>query len=595
LRVDGYAPIRDYAAIGDGRTTALVARDGSIDWLCFPERDSPTVFGALLDPARGGRFVLVPRERFEVARRYLPETNVLETTYTTAEGTARVTDLMTLQDGGLPPWTELVRKVEGLSGRVSFSWSVEPRFGHGLEETSLEVCDGIPLATSGAETLAVSSWDAGDPSVENSAVGGAFAVREGGTAVIALSGVHDRPVHLQPRDAVERRIKGTVSTWKRWLQARDGAYEGPWKDDVLRSVLALKLLIHTTGAITAAATSSLPERIGGDKNYDYRYGWVRDSAFTLDALLHLGYHEQAHASFRFLFDALESTRPRVQPIYTIRGEPLERERQLDVPGYRDSRPVRVGNDAADQLQLGGYGALLATTWRYVRDGNVLDEPTRVQLAEAVDLLGTIWTTEDSGVWELPTERRYTQSRMAAWETFDRALDLVANGQLPAAHAGAWRRTAEAIEGWIEANCWSETQRSYTMYPGTEALDASCLLAARMQYGDPAGERSIATIEALRRELGRGSLLYRYSGMPEEEGAFVPCSFWLVESLARAGRVDEAAELMDEMVALANDVGLFAEQIEPETGDFLGNVPQGLSHLALVNAALVLEEGPSAGG
>jgi len=163
--------------------------------------------------------------------------------------------------------------------------------------------------------------------------------------------------------------------------------------------------------------------------------------------------------------------------------------------------------------------------------------------------------------------------MAAWETFDRALDLVANGQLPAAHAGAWRRTAEAIEGWIKANCWSETQRSYTMYPGTEALDASCLLAARMQYGDPAGERSIATIEALRRELGRGPLLYRYSGMPEEEGAFVPCSFWLVESLARAGRVDEAAELMDEMVALANDVGLFAEQMEPETGDFLGNVPQ----------------------
>jgi GH15 family glucan-1,4-alpha-glucosidase len=394
---------------------------------------------------------------------------------------------------------------------------------------------------------------------------------------------------------VERRLEGTVAAWKRWVGDHQ-PYDGPWKDAVQRSVLVLKLLIHTpSGAITAAPTTSLPERIGGDKNYDYRYAWVRDSSFTLDALLRLGYHEQAHESFTCLLGALQSTHPRVQPIYTITGDLLKEERQLDLPGYRGSKPVRVGNDAADQLQLGGYGALLATTWHYVRDGNVLDKRTGRQLAEVVDVLGTIWRNDDSGIWELPETRAYTQSRMAAWEAFDRALDLAAKAQIPDANAGAWRETADAIRSWVEENSWSDERGAYTMYPGSDALDASCLLASRIGFGEPGGERNLKTIDALRRELGRGPLLYRYSGMPEEEGAFLPCSFWLAESLARAGRHDEAAELMDELVALGNDVGLLSEEIDPESGEFLGNFPQGLSHLSLVNAAVNCEGSPSGAG
>ena len=594
VRTDGYAPIRDYAALGDGRTVALVALDGAVDWLCFPAPDSPTVFGALLDPDRGGRFTLAPSEPYEAERRYLPDTNVLETTYRTARGTARVTDAMTLQDGGVPPWIELVRKAECLSGMVRFAWSVEPRFGHGLGETTIELRDGIPVATSGPDAIAISSWNAGEPSIADGAVRGSVDLRDGETALIALSGVHGTPIHVTPREGVELRLEGTVAAWRRWLRGPD-SYEGQWKEHVLRGVLALKLLVHSpTGAITAAPTSSLPERVGGDKNYDYRYAWVRDSSFTLDALLRLGYHEQAHASFICLLEALRSTHPRVQPIYTVTGSLLEEERELDLPGYRGSRPVRIGNEASDQLQLGGYGALLATTWRYVRDGNMLDGRTGARLAEVVDLLATIWQNEDSGIWELPQAREYTQSRMAVWQAFDRALELAACGQLPDAHSTTWKAQADSVRTWIEEHCWSQELGSYTMYPGTQKLDASCLLAWRMGFGGPDDERNLGTLDAIRRELGHGPLVYRYSGMQVEEGAFVPCSFWLVEALTRCGRLDEAAELMDELVALGNDVGLFAEQMDPGTGEFLGNFPQGLSHLALVNAAVLFEESASGG-
>jgi GH15 family glucan-1,4-alpha-glucosidase len=589
MRENGYAPIRDYAAIGDGRTVALVALDGSIDWLCFPDPESPTVFGALLDPGDGGRFQLSPTVPFEAERQYVPETNVLETTYRTADGVVRVTDLMTLEDGGLVPWIEVARRVESLSGSVPMRWAVEPRFGFGQAETAFTVRDGVPIASSGSDSIAVSSWDAGEPTVGPRAVSGKFEAHGGQTALLALSGAHESPVHLQPREGVEQRIRGTVESWRRWLRGQ-GAYDGPWPEQVARSVLALKLLIHTpTGAIAAAPTTSLPERIGGPKNYDYRYAWVRDSTFTLDALMRLGYHEQAHASYSWLLDALRDTHPRVQPVYRLSADVVSVESQLDLPGYRGSQPVRSGNRAGTQLQLSGYGDLLTTTWLYVRDGNVLDPSSGTRLAEVTGLLRDLWHSEDSGIWELPTTQHYTQSKMGAWVAFDRALRLVDAGHMPGKDAGSWRAEAAAVRDWVEGNCWSEELGAYTFYPGASELDASCLLAARMEYGEPNGERNMRTLDAIRRELGRGPLLYRYSGMDEEEGAFVACSFWLVESLARAERYDEAHDLMEEMLGLCNDVGLYSEQMDPETHEFLGNFPQGLSHLALVNAAALFQQ------
>ncbi len=589
LRVDGYAPISDYAAIGDGRTVALVALDGSIDWLGFPHHDSPSVFGALLNANGGGRFILEPSAPSEVERAYVADTNVLETTFTNVDGTVKVTDAMTMQDGGLQPWLEVVRKIDGLAGEVRLRWVVEPRFGYGKAETRIDRRKGIPIARCGDDAIAVLTWDAGEPQISTGAIAGETVVGQGETALIVLIGAPGGPVHLAPRDGIEQRLEGTLDAWRRWLRRVD-EYDGPWPDAVKRSLLALKLLVHTpTGAITAAATTSLPEKIGGPKNYDYRYAWVRDCSFTLDAFLRMRFHEQAHQSFTWLLDALADTHPRVQPIYRIGGRVLEDQRVLDLPGYRGSQPVHEGNGAAGQLQLSGYGDLMTTTWLYVRDGNLLDPRTATRLTEVTDVLGELWRNEDAGIWELDSYRHYTQSKMGAWVAFDRALKLVEDGQLPREHAGAWKAQADAVREWVEANCWSEEKRSYTQHAGGEALDASLLLAARMEFLDPKGERNLQTIDAIRRELGRGPLLYRYTGMPEEENAFVACSFWLVEALARAERFDEAAEQMEDMLALANDVGLYSEQMNPETHESLGNVPQGLSHLSLVNAAALYQQ------
>jgi GH15 family glucan-1,4-alpha-glucosidase len=583
-RTGGYAPIGDYAAIGDGRTVALVAADGSIDWLCLPAPDSPSVFGALLDPSKGGRFTLAPEEPFEAERRYLPETNVLETTYQTASGSLRVTEAMTLDDGGLQPWVELVRAVDGLSGEVSVAWSIEPRFGYGLETTELAMREGVPVARRGSDLLGMLTWQAGEPRVVPGRVDGRFRTQAGSRSLLALSAAHGEPLHLPPREGVERRLKGTVESWRRWVERHD--YDGPWREEVIRSALVLKLLTHApTGAVMAAPTTSLPERVGGGKNWDYRFAWVRDTSFALDALMRLDRREQAHASFTWLLETMTHTHPRVQPIYTVSGHVLRGPaRDLPLAGYERSTPVRRGNDAASQPQLGSYGHLMMTTWHYVQEGNLLDATTRNRLAEVVDLVCELWEREDAGIWELKEQRHYTESKMGCWAALDRALRLVEACQLPARHASRWRREMERVREWIDEHCFSVARGCFVRDAASEELDAATLLASRLGYCDPRDPRLLATVDAVREQLGHGPCTYRYSGAQAEEGAFVACSFWLVEVLARAGRFEEAEQLMEEVLRLGSDLGLYAEQVNPETGELLGNFPQGLSHLALINAA-----------
>jgi GH15 family glucan-1,4-alpha-glucosidase len=588
-RLDGFAPIGDYGAIGDGRTTALVARDGSIDWLCLPAHDSGSVFGALLDPERGGSFQLGPVDTgFEVERRYLDGTAVLETTTHTDDGVIRVTDAVTTDGGRLLPWHELVRRVECLAGPVGLRWHVTPRFGFGTAPSEVALATPeLCVATSRAGQLGILAWDAGEIAAGAEGVGAEIELGAGDRATLALVFTTDEPLPSPSRDEVEDRLERTASAWLEWLRAHD--YEGVWREDVERSLLTLKLLTAPSGAVIAAPTTSLPERIGGDRNYDYRHAWPRDTSFTLDALLHCGLREPAHASFAWLLRALEDTHPRVQPIYRLSGEVLDHEIELPLAGYRGSRPVREGNDAAGQLQLGAYGDLLHTAWLYTEQGNRLDPSTGRRLGENADLLCEIWRNADSSIWELPDEQQFTVSKMGSWLALRRAGQLAERGHVPGRNAERWTRERSAIAAWVESECWSEERQSYLAYPGADKLDVACLLMGRMGYDEVAEGRFEATLEAIQAELQDGPFVYRCTGMDEIEGAFLACSFWVVEALARCERTDEACELMDDVLALGNDLGLFSEEVDPSTRELLGNHPQGLSHLSLINAAATIED------
>jgi GH15 family glucan-1,4-alpha-glucosidase len=588
----GYVPIRDYAAIGDGRTVALVARDGSIDWLCLPDLDSPSVFAAVLDTDRGGNFALRPDIPAEVQRRYLPNTNVLETTFTTAQGVVRVTDAMTLPNAALGPTRELVRRVDGVAGRVPMRWRVAPAFDYGAASARLELRGGVPIALAGPDALAVCSWGTGGAQLDNRSIFGRFEAEQSSSAVIALCGSHQEPLVFPPRQDVETRLTATTSYWRDWATNR--AYDGPWREEVIRSALALKLLFHApSGAIAAAASASLPEEIGGERNWDYRFCWVRDSAFTLDALLQLGCPGEAEAFFWWLLHASQLSHPRLQVLYRLDGSESATERTLELEGYRGSRPVRVGNAAAAQTQLDIYGALLQTALVYTQAGGRLDRETGRRLAGIADLVSRIWRQPDSGIWEVRSDpAHFTQSKLMCWVALDRAVRLCDAGHIPCAHSASWQRERLAICEFIETRCWSERLGSYTRQAGGEDLDASLLLGILFGYhaADPGRLRS--TVDALRHELGRGSLLARYSGedgLAGGEGAFMCCSFWLVDALARVGRLEEATALMQDLVAVANDVGLYAEEIDPQTNEQLGNTPQGLVHLALINAAVSISK------
>jgi GH15 family glucan-1,4-alpha-glucosidase len=563
-RIDGYLPLRDYALIGDGQTSALVGRDGAVDWLCVPNPDSPPVFDRLLDARDGGSFQLAPAEPFDAVRRYREGTNVVETTFTTASGTARMTDAMVV--GGASQRL-LVRLVDGLAGTVAMRTHFEPRYDFGRRDPA-------------EAELELKRWGADED---------AFEVRAGDRATLALSS--GGPVPLS-RDQIERDVERTSALWMSW--SGRASYDGPWRDAVVRSALVLKLLTFApSGAILAAPTTSLPERLGDGKNWDYRYSWLRDGIYTMRALLALGYREEAEAFFRWQMRATEPTAPEAWPLYRIDGSYCPEEEELELPGYRDSRPVRVGNAAADQLQLDNYGHLLESAARLRAHVVSLGTEVGPQLASFADFVADSWRRPDAGIWEV-RDRLYdfVQSKAMCWTALDRAAKLAERGALPD-RALAWRRAADEAREWIEIEGWDEERQTYRRAPGHEDItDASLLTLALCAYSDPAEPRFAATLDTVRRELAAdGPLLYRTPSSRGTEGAFLACSFWLVDALGRAGRVDEGNELMAELVDLANDVGLYAEQIEPGTNEFLGNFPQGLVHLALVNAAVSLAGGP----
>jgi GH15 family glucan-1,4-alpha-glucosidase len=590
-----YAAIRDYAVIGDGRTAALVRRDASIDWLCLPNLDSPSVLAAILDPQRGGCVELAPSAPHRAERAYVPGTNVLTTTFRTEAGVARVTDAMTLPDGRLGPFRELARRIEGLGGGVPMRWRVAPRFNYGRGVTRITRRSPFPTADCRGDAVAICAWDAGDLRCEAGAVTGSFVARAGSRALLALVAAHGEPLVFPARGEVESRLDSTAEFWRAWSARL--TYDGPWREAVVRSALALKLLVFApSGAIAAAPTTSLPETIGGDRNWDYRFSWIRDSSFTLEAMLQLGCHVEANSFFWWFMHATRLMRPRLQPFYRLDGGAFAPETALPLAGYRASRPVRIGNGAAHQLQLDTFGNLLDTAFGYANRGFGIDRETGTELAQLADFVCTIWRQPDRGIWEVRMEpRHFTHSKAMCWVALDRAIRLAEAGTLPATHVARWRDEAANIRRFIDERCWCEPRQTYVRFAGTEEVDASLLMLAIMRYEDPRSPRMRGTIDAIQRELGRGPIVYRYrgdDGLGGDEGAFVCCSFWLVEALALAGRRREASELMARVLDLANDVGLYAEEIAVDSHEFLGNFPQGLVHLALISAAVACAAEPS---
>jgi GH15 family glucan-1,4-alpha-glucosidase len=587
MRIDGYAPIGDYAVIGDGRTAALVAKDGAIDWLCIPDFDSDSVFAAILDAERGGSFSLVPAAGFESHRRYRPGSNVLETTFTTSSGAVRIVDGMTLAgDGGLVPLRELVRRIECVGGTVAMRWRIAPRFDYARRPAKLEARGDHLLAHSGRRALAIGAWGTNGWHREENAVVGEFELTEGETAVFSVAAADREPAVLPGREDSERRLEQADQFWRAW--SGRASYDGPWREPVLRSVLALKLLIYApSGAIVAAPTASLPEEIGGGRNWDYRFSWVRDSTFVLSALDALGIEEEGHAFFWWLMHASRLTRPRLQVLYRLNGSASADEIELDhLAGYRGSQPVRIGNAAVDQVQLDVYGAVLDSVWRHVQTHGDLGGETGRGVAKLADYVSEHWRDPDSSLWEVRGEpKHFVHSKAMCWVALERAMQLAERGVVPD-RSERWRAESDEVRRFVDEHGWDDERRSYVRATDLRELDASLLTLPITGFRE--GPRTAATVEAVVRELSEGPFVYRHrgrDGVQGGEGAFLTCSFWLADALARIGRLSEATVLMDELMGLANDVGLYAEEIDPESGEFLGNFPQGLVHLALINAAV----------
>jgi len=486
---------------------------------------------------------------------------------------------------------ELARQVDGLSGTVPMQWRFAPAFDYASAPGRFDWRGRVPIAAWGSDAVAVCSWGAGSPSSDDRGVAAGFDLSAGQRSLIVLSGAYAEPLVFPDRAGVERRAAATLRFWQTWSHALQ--YDGPWPDAVRRSALLLKLLIFAqSGAAAAAPTTSLPEEIGGVRNWDYRFCWIRDSTFLIDALLQLGCRDEAQVLFWWFMQATALTEPRLQVLYRLDGGPHARERELPLAGYRGSRPVRVGNAAASQLQLDIYGQLLETIWVYAKGEQYhLDRDTGIVVGHIADLVCDLWRSRDAGIWEVRGEwQHFTHSKVMCWVALDRAVRLAEEHDVPTRNVARWKREATAIAHFVDTECWSDVHRTYTRAAGTDQLDASLLMLPLVGFGDPASLRIHGTIDAVSAALRRGPHVFRYlaeDGLPGQEGCFLNCSFWLAGALARAGRVDEARTLMDDLVREANDVGLYSEEIEPDTREFLGNFPQALVHLSLIDAALAI--------
>jgi GH15 family glucan-1,4-alpha-glucosidase len=593
-----YLPIAEHGLIGDLHTIALVGTEGTIDWYCCPRFDSPSVFGAILDAERGGHYRLRPAvEGWTTKQLYFPDSNVLITRFLTSEGVGEVEDFMPVgqtRHGGHRQ--RLIRRVVAVRGRMYFELECAPRFDYGRERHDLERHAHGALFRAPSCTLALET----ETPIElyDGAVRASFELAPGESATFILEHVEgEYAPHCHTAEETRELFEGTVAHWRRWL-ARS-RYTGRWRETVQRSALTLKLLTYEpTGALVAAPTTSLPERLGGERNWDYRYTWIRDAAFSLYALLRLGFTDEAAAFMDWLTHRFRDERPKesgpLQIMYGIDGRSELPEEILDhLEGYRGSRPVRVGNNAATQLQLDIYGELIDSVYLYNKYGTPIYHDAWQDLSRIVEWISEHWDEADEGIWETRGGRRdFTFSRLMSWVAVERAMRIARQRGLPA-NLPAWGSARDAVYDQIMARGLNQERGAFVQHYETDVLDASILLMPLVKFISPTDPRWLSTLDAVSRELVSDSLVYRYNpkaspdGLRGDEGTFSMCTFWYVEALARAGRLNQARVVFEKMLTYANHLGLYAEQIG-RTGEQLGNFPQAFTHLALISAAINLD-------
>ena len=592
------APIEDYGIVGDCRTAALVSRDGAIEWLCLPDYASPSIFAHILSPGRGGRFSIRPRAPFISTRRYLGLSPVVETTFETGSGCARLIDLMPIVDGvqSLQPMREVLRIIEGISGHIEMDIAIDVRPDYARVEPRLEhFRRGSWCYRWSNEVLILAS----DVELEGCGAGklhGSLLLPAGHRACLSLGYVKD-DIGVMPvlGGAADDRLGRTLDWWQSWATAC--RYEGPYKQAVVRSALTLKLLTSAlSGAITAAPTTSLPEAIGAGRNWDYRYCWLRDAGMTMQAFIELGFQDEADAFLGWLLHATRMTWPELQVLYDVYGRTPLSERELGhLEGYRGSRPVRIGNDAHAQRQLDVYGEVTFAAHAYVQGGGILEPVEARMLTGFGKLVCRQWREPDQSIWELRRRAaQHTFSKLMCWVALDRLLKLHEKRALSLGGLAAqFRGEREAIAHAIETHGYNSQIESYVSDFDSDALDASLLLMPALGYKPADDARVISTYDRVWQRLGRGGLLARYErgydGLAGDEGAFGICNFWAVHHLACRRDTVQARRLFEHVLSYANDLGLFAEEIDPASGAALGNFPQAYTHIGLINAATAIEQ------
>jgi GH15 family glucan-1,4-alpha-glucosidase len=588
-----YEPIQNYGIIGNLHTVALVSLKGSIDFMSFPRFDSPTIFAKLLDAGKGGSFSIQPAyDDTTYKQLYFPDTTILITRFFSNEGIAELIDFMPLQK--FEADCSVIRKIKVIRGRIEFNMKCSPRFNYAKEIPTIKRIDnGLLFESTGKQNLAVSLISDVPLKYNKNGAYANFILEEKQSAYFILSQFPDTDNNIQPiRDYIKHNLRVTKSYWKNWISKC--RYRGRWREIVYRSALTLKLLTSWQfGSVIAAATFGLPEIIGGVRNWDYRYTWTRDAAFTMYAFLRLGFLEEAAAYISWI--AKLSHTGQMQVMYSMDGHTNLKEHDLKyLDGYKGTKPVRVGNAAHQQFQLDIYGELIDTIYLYNKDGGAITYDLWQEIVRQVNFVVENWQRPDHGIWEIRRRKKeFLHSRMMCWVAIDRAIKIAEDRSFPYPF-NEWRQVRDQIYNDIYENFWNEEKQAYVQHKNSKELDAAVLLMPLMRLVSPSEERWKKTMLAVEKELKSDVLIYRYrgkdvqkDGIGGEEGTFTMCSFWYVECLSKSGQTEKAAEYFEKMLGYANHLGLFSEQLGSR-GEHLGNFPQAFTHLALISAAFQLD-------